>query len=320
MSLRLRPFAEEDYPRLVEISNLVYPEYRRSVEEFRHWDKTWDSARYERLRLVAEGAEGRVVGWGQINHMPHQFHPRKYELDVQVEPASRRRGVGSALYERLVAELRAREALLARTGAKESMAESIAFLTRRDFVEVQRAWESRLDVAAFDFAPFAGVEERAAQQGITITTLAAERERDPDALRQVYEMHTACEQDTPAVDPITETSFEHFVVHEIESPNALPDAYFLAKDGDCYVGESYLARSLEDLEILYQGLTGVLREYRCKGIAMALKMHTVRYARTHGKREIRTWNNTRNQAMLRINEAMGFQKQPVWIEFQKTLT
>jgi hypothetical protein len=45
----------------------------------------------------------------------------------------------------------------------------------------------------------------------------------------------------------------------------------------------------------------------------------VRYAQARGAREIRTWNNTRNRPMLRINEAMGFQKQPVWIEFEKSL-
>ncbi|HET7770354.1 MAG TPA: hypothetical protein VFN74_16385 [Chloroflexota bacterium] len=34
---------------------------------------------------------------------------------------------------------------------------------------------------------------------------------------------------------------------------------------------------------------------------------------------IPTWNNTRNRPMLRINEAMGFRKQPDWIEFARQL-
>src|SRR5262249_31920315 len=36
MSIQLRPFREEDYPRYVEIGNRVYPENRGSVEEARH--------------------------------------------------------------------------------------------------------------------------------------------------------------------------------------------------------------------------------------------------------------------------------------------
>lgn len=319
MAIPFRAFRDEDYHRLVEIRNCVYADYPESLEEIRHHDTTWDTQRYERLRLVAEDATGAMVGYAQINHMPSQFHPRKFSLDVLVDPASQRRGIGSALYERMLAELASRDALLARGEVQESMSASVAFLDRRGFVEVQREWESRLDVAAFDFAAFAGAEERVNQNGITVTTLTAEGERDPQILARVYELHTACERDVPAVDPVTDVPYELFLANAIDAPNALADAHFLARHGERYVGLSNLFRSLEEPQILYQGLTGVLREYRGRGIAMALKLATVRYARAHGYRELRTWNDTRNRPMLRINEAMGFAKQPVWIVFEKRL-
>ena len=193
------------------------------------------------------------------------------------------------------------------------------FLRRRGFEEVQREWESRLDIAGFDFDRFRGAEERVARQNIVITTLAAEMERDPQALRKAYELRLAGEEDEPAVDPITPVPFETFLSEEVESPSALREAYFLAKQGDRYIGESTLFRDLEEPEVLHQGFTAVLRECRGRGVAMALKLRTVRYAREHGKLDIRTWNNTRNRPMLRINEAMGFEKQPVWIEYEKQL-
>ena len=46
---------------------------------------------------------------------------------------------------------------------------------------------------------------------------------------------------------------------------------------------------------------------------------TVAFARARGYREIPTRNNTRNRPMLRINEAMGFAKQPAWVVSQKLL-
>ena len=199
------------------------------------------------------------------------------------------------------------------------MTESIAFLTRRGFVEVQRGFESRLDVAAFDFARFAGAEERVAGRGIILTTLAAERQRDPDALRKAYELQQACGRDVPAVGEVTETSFEMFLAHDVDRPTALLDAFFLARDGDRYVGLSAMQRRLAQPGVLSQHLTGVRREYRGRGIAMALKLQTVKYAQTHGYREIRTGNDARNRPMLRINEAMGFVKEPAWITFEKRL-
>lgn len=131
----------------------------------------------------------------------------------------------------------------ARAGVyRETDLESIGFLTRRGFVEVQRGWQSRLDVAGFEFERFAG-----------------------------------------------------------------------------YVGMSAMHRPLAEPGIIHQGLTGVLCEDRGRGIAMALKLQTVRYARDHGYREIRTWNDARNRAMLRINEAMGFVKQPASVNFERSL-
>lgn len=319
MQLRFRPFGDADYGRYIEIRNRNFPEDKDSEAEVRHYDDSWDHERYYRRRLVAETAEGLVVGYGQISHMQHQFHPDKYWLDLQTHPDWQRRGVGAALFERLTGELAGRGAVQARAEAKESMGHSVAFLERRGFVEAQKSWESRLDLATFDFGRFAGAEERVARQGIMISTLAAERGRDSEALRKAYELDTVCSRDEPALDPITPISFETWRSNEIETPTALPDAYFLAMEGDRYVGMSSMYFGEEEPEVLWQGFTAVRPERRGKGVAMALKLRTVRYGRERGMREIRTWNNTRNRPMLRINEAMGFEKQPVWIEYMKAL-
>ena len=315
MNLHFRPFVDEDHVRAVEIGSAIYPDSPRSLEVARHDDSIWDSERFFRVRLVAEDESGRVVAWGQLRHMPWQFHPQKYGLDLEVDPAFQRRGVGSAFYERLIAEARARDALLVRSGAKESMAASVRFLTKRGFQEVQRTWESRLDVAAFEWDRFAGAAQRVAAQGITIATLAAEGPRDLAVLRKVYDLSVECTADEPAFEPITCAPFELFVADEIEAPNALPEAYFLAKDGERYVGLSNLFARLAQPEVLSQGFTAVQRDYRGRGIAMALKLRGLQFARDGGYREIRTFNNSRNRPMLRINEALGFQKEPAWIEF-----
>lgn len=52
---------------------------------------------------------------------------------------------------------------------------------------------------------------------------------------------------------------------------------------------------------------------RGKGLAMALKLETVRYAQRLGVDHIKTWNDQKNRPMLAINEVMGFARQPAWI-------
>jgi GNAT superfamily N-acetyltransferase len=106
----------------------------------------------------------------------------------------------------------------------------------------------------------------------------------------------------------------------VNSPGSLPEAFFIAKAGDSYVGQSNLIRSEELSDVLYTEFTGVRREHRGRGIAMALKLRAIDYAKRHGYREIRTWNSSLNAPMLGINVKLGFVKQPLWITFGKDLT
>ncbi len=104
----------------------------------------------------------------------------------------------------------------------------------------------------------------------------------------------------------------------LENPGLLPDANFIALDGDRYVGFSNLWKSQGD-DHLHTGLTGILRAYRRRGIALALKLRAVAYAKARGAPVIRTGNETGNRAMLSINEKLGFARQPAWIDFVKVV-
>ena len=179
------------------------------------------------LRCVAE-EDGRVVGRAEAAHNPWQFHPRKYQLRLEVDAAHRRQGVGGALLARTVDALRARDALLLRAVATEDDAEAVGFLTRRGFREVWREIPSELDLAGFDGAPFA---DRAAPAGVAITTLADELARNPLVLRELYELHAFCNLGQQELDGITPRPFEEFVAGQVEGPQAMPEAWFLARDG-----------------------------------------------------------------------------------------
>jgi GNAT superfamily N-acetyltransferase len=315
----VRPAAPADYPALVAVGKASYPDYGETVEEWRHWDKTWDHSKYFKLRLVAEDA-GRIVGYGVVNHMRWAFVPTKYRVDITVLPKDRRRGHGTALYDDLAAAVAERGARVIAASAKESMADGVRFLTKRGYREVKRDWESRLFMNGFDSGRFATADGRVTKQGIRIVALADEMQRDTAALQKAFELNEDCRMDIPSVDPPTRHTFDEFRGDDIDAPNALLDAFFIAIDKDGrYLGVSNMFRSLENPTFLWQGITGVRRDARGRGIAMALKLRTVQYAIDRGIEHIKTWNDVHNKPMLSINEALGFAKQPVWVSYEKDL-
>jgi GNAT superfamily N-acetyltransferase len=114
--------------------------------------------------------------------------------------------------------------------------------------------------------------------------------------------------------------WEEFVSKH-DSTDAMPDAFFIAKHGQEYVGLSYLSPrqsdpNLDEQGIIQQSLTGVRAEYRRQRIALALKVKTISYARDHGFRRIFT--NSGNPAMKALNKKLGFQSGP-WLVFRKEL-
>jgi GNAT superfamily N-acetyltransferase len=316
---RVRDFVPADYEAWVAASNRCYPDYPWTVKEMRHQDDTFDRSRFFKLRLVAE-RDGAIMGGVETGHRPSRFHPDRYTFDLWVEPGSRRRGHGTALYDAAVAALRARNALAATGGVKESMTDGVEFLTKRGWVEVRRDWESRLEVAGFDFAKFASSDERMAREGVRISTLAEERAGDAGADQKAYELVDEVRKDVPATDPATPETFEEWRERWVDSPTFMPEAFFVAIDRDGrWLGMSNLERQLEDPTFVWQGLTGVRRDARGRGVAMAVKLRTVRHALGMGVRHIKTWNAQSNRPMLSINEAMGFEKQPAWLAIEMKL-
>lgn len=61
----------------------------------------------------------------------------------------------------------------------------------------------------------------------------------------------------------------------------------------------------------------MLRAYRRQGVALALKLRGIAYAKQHAYTTLRTSVDATNTASLALNERLGFVKQPAWIIFTK---
>jgi mycothiol synthase len=165
-------------------------------------------------------------------------------------------------------------------------------------VDKQRSVRLALDVPA-------SVPEVSLLPGVHITTLKDELDRNPACWPTLHELLNLCYADIPTANPTPSVTFEEFE-RDMRDPALLFDGFFLAKAEERYVGLSFLATAGSPAT-LGQRVTGTHPEFRRRGIAMALKVHTMHYAIQHGYKRIITATNALNTGMLAVNQALGFE-------------
>ncbi len=320
MVLRIRGICDlkRDMAAIVAIDNATDPEHPYSLEEALRSYKVFNKEKYT-LRYYLAEVEEEVVGYAVFHHMPYRFDPQRFWIWVAVHPDHQCRGIGSALFERILSDLRELKARWLDTSAREDWSNSINFLLKQGFSEVFRSWELWLDLGNFQIEPFQGYLKKAQEARVRIMTLSRVKELEPDWLQKIYALHMVLLKDVPSHLPFTPVPFEEFKKWFLEHPHIPYDGFFLAMLEGKYVGESFVTKAEAEPGALYQGFTGVLPEHRGKGIAMALKLHVIQWAKEQGYTLIKTWNASVNAPILAINEKLGFRKKPAWIEFEKTL-
>src|SRR5437899_12976022 len=100
LSLEMIEFDPTDYPRLLEIYNANYPDYARSVVEWRSRDETVDRSKYywQRYSFLERNA---IVGFGDVSHVTDMCHPYKFWITILVDLSSQGSAIGDSIYERL---------------------------------------------------------------------------------------------------------------------------------------------------------------------------------------------------------------------------
>ncbi len=312
----IRPFQPTDaeYDAIAAIEKAVFPDNAETAAEFKYADQIrHPNSVYQRLVVETEDQIGAFAIYAQ------RPEPDRYRFYITVHPAFEKRGIGTAVYNHTLAAITNLTALpfILETGTYEHKPQSVRFLKKRGFTQVMRWIVSTLDVSAFDEKPFSSLAAKITAQGIEIAPLSAIKSVDPNWQHELYELEWLLTQDEPLPYTPKKLPFEQYVKREIENPNVLHDAWFVARENGRYVGTTQLFTS-DDPTTYKTGFTGVVRTHRRRGLATLLKLHAIRYARENGIQTIRT-GNEENNPMYTLNQKLGFKDLTANIAFEKVM-
>ncbi|GAB3019702.1 hypothetical protein GCM10011376_28900 [Nocardioides flavus (ex Wang et al. 2016)] len=273
--------------RRVRIAVVPY-ERTQSVAELR------DSDTPDRLLLLAR-EDGRVVGHGMAKRSESTGAGT---VIPRVLPEHRRRGVGTALLQRLVEHVEELGHPMLRSGADDE--KSLAFARRFGFEEVDREVEQTFRLTG-------PVEPTPRPDGIEVVT-AAER---PGLWEAAYEGFGLEALAGFAVDTPLDVSPESW------ARSWLADPMFLALHEGEVVGCAGLGLDPDQPTRAENGLTAVRGDWRGRGLAVHLKLLALGWAADHGIAEVYTWTQDGNAAMRALNTRLGYATTRVGVQLSR---
>jgi mycothiol synthase len=242
----------------------------------------------ERLLLLAE-VDGVLAGSGVSDRSELTD---RFSVVPRVLPTFRRRGVGTALLERLAEHAAGFDVDKVSTGVDDEG--SRAFAERFGFREIDRQVEQLKRLQDEPSPP------RVAE-GVEIVTIADRR----DLLEAAYPLALEGYADMATERPAT-ISKENWLREEA----TLAAGSFVALADGEVVGYSGLIRH-DRPRTAEDGLTVVRRDWRRRGLGAYLKRMELAWAAANGIREVFTWTQQGNEAMRRLNERLGYEYRAV---------
>jgi len=287
----IRELRREDADAVAALHLAVNPHQLETAE--RVW--FWASRGLERERWgqwVAE-EDGEIVGsaWAAFEWSAPEPGRGRFWIAV---PAERRgHGVGGALYEVLEDYLRARGAWRARTNV-EGDPDGERFVRSRGFGQRGADRVSALDLSE------AELPEPQLPSGFRLEPLGRVRDR----FEQLFEICEAGEADLRE-EPETALTLEDWKLDDFGLPDLSDEGSFVVLDAARAVSLAFLCLD-PSRGLAYNLMTATLPELRRRGLALAAKVATARWAAENGFERILTENDVRNTGMLAINDRLGY--------------
>lgn len=284
--------SDADVDRWLAIRNEIFPTIAMSRAALDVQDRHGPAGR---VKLLAGDAGFAIVTPAH----PEGPHPW---LTVGVLEPARGQGIGTALWQAGAEHLIALGVTTTRSLSIDGVAPGARFLEQRGFAVVGRETALERDLRDLPPAPPLPV-------GFEIVRVA----RDSELFRDVYEIERETVRDIPGEESVQLPDFDQWVA-ELDAEGE-PVALGLLDAGEL-VGMAIVSFPHDEPGVVWHWMTAVRADYRRRGLGLAIKHASLQVAAEQGATTSRTFNESRNAGMRRINEKFGYLPRPDLLKWE----
>ena len=245
---------------------------------------------------------------------------------LNLDPNYNNKGFRKLLYDKMLTEVKSFNCNLVHTSIYDhpNYNEHKKLLKKEGFKLVQTNREYSCDITKIDLKKYDTLIAKLENHGIKFYDSKEEMVKNdkkfPNHFTKLEELEWITEQDIPIPEDIkhTRVPYDHWLklCHDFYDNSYGVDIVAVYK-------KQYIAST--DIEVNkfepnkgWTGALGVLRNFRRRGIATALKIKAIEKLLKKGVTELRT-DNEKNNPMYKINVALGFKPVPFSLDYSKKI-
>ena len=320
--IEIKNFNETDkeFEELARIDNLVnHDSTNHPDDDKRDWKIRDKSLIRNRLLLYNNKQLIGVIYYSQGRNENN----RTCFYTLNLDPSYNYKGYRELLYHKMLENVKQFNCnkLLTSIYEHPNYKEHQKLLIKEGFRLVQTNREYSCDIRKVDIVKYQPLIQKLESEGIHFYDSKEEMLDWPNHYEKLEELEWTYAQDFPTPDGVkqTRTPFDQFMKHCLDFYENSYGVDIVAVKDEQYIGST-------DIEVYpkaepqkgWTGGLGVIKKFRRKGIATALKIKAIEGLLKKGVIEVRT-DNEENNPMYKINVELGFEPVPFSLDYMKEI-